>query len=455
MLTWDSMEFSHYSLDIAYRFRFGRALLIVLGPFFMGYTVHFYLLGFLVPAGLMLYASLAILGCLVLVATDKGRTLLARRYMLFLLLGIAAPLILHDIAMIELYHRFDYIFWLFIYPLLTFFLVGEKIGFPIMLLIFLGFVALLASPGNSTFAAMDIPNMKAQFLISYAVIIAISAFYERTRRVTQERFQASQASLERSNAALADASAEAQRLADVADRANRSKSEFLATMSHELRTPLNHIIGFTDLVLDESVGPITASQREYLQDVASSGQHLLSLINEILDFSKAEVGMIALRPLDIDLKSFLSRCALMVKEKALLHSIDLRIVLGNAPALIFGDERRLRQVMHNLLTNALKSTPNGGAVTIRAMAVDEERSAAAVELVVADSGVGLDAADLERIFIPFEQVRSAGELTEGSGLGLSLSRHLVELHGGRIWAESGGKGTGSAFHLLLPCASAV
>ncbi len=236
-----------------------------------------------------------------------------------------------------------------------------------------------------------------------------------------------------------------------AEQANRSKSEFLANMSHELRTPLNHIIGFTDLVMEESTGALNESQKEYLQDVAFSGRHLLSLIDDILDLSKMEAGKLELRTSDVTLESALERCAIMVRERALKHGIAVTIDVREAPTVIHVDERRLRQVVCNLLSNAVKFTPDGGSVSVRAWAPDHTGSGAVLELAVLDTGIGIEQGNLERIFLPFEQVNAdAGRQSEGTGLGLSLSRRLVELQGGRIWAESGGLGKGSTFRVMLP-----
>ena len=245
-----------------------------------------------------------------------------------------------------------------------------------------------------------------------------------------------------------------------AERANQSKSDFLANMSHELRTPLNHIIGFNQLVLTEMAGPISDTQREYLEDVDSSSKHLLSLINDILDLSKVEAGKLELDPSDIDLPGLLESSLVMLKEKAMKHSIDLQLKIEEIANPIRADERKLKQVMYNLLSNAVKFTQNGGKVSVSAskceiedaigIAADKHENGG-IRVSVEDSGIGISKEDIEKVFNPFEQVDGTASRTyEGTGLGLSLTKSLVELHGGRIWVESDGVDQGSTFHFVLP-----
>jgi signal transduction histidine kinase len=237
-----------------------------------------------------------------------------------------------------------------------------------------------------------------------------------------------------------------------AEKASQAKSEFLANMSHELRTPLNHIIGFTELVVDQHFGPLNDSQTDYLKDVLLSSHHLLELINDILDLSKVEAGKMELQQEEVALEPLLQSGLTMVKEKSLKHGIRLSLDVQAAPAMIRVDKRKLKQILFNLLSNAVKFTPDGGTVSLAAA----ERSGANgegrhVEISVSDSGIGIDAANLERIFQTFEQVESSvSRRYEGTGLGLALTRRLVHLHGGRITAESGGEGRGSRFVFTLP-----
>jgi signal transduction histidine kinase len=237
-----------------------------------------------------------------------------------------------------------------------------------------------------------------------------------------------------------------------ADKANQAKSEFLANMSHELRTPLNHIIGFTELVADRHFGPLNETQADYLQDVLNSSQHLLELINDILDLSKVEAGKMAVDPSEFQLLEVLEGSLTMVKEKSLKHGIQLELDTQQAPATLRADKRKFKQILYNLLSIAVKFTPDGGRVSLAAAAhPGHNGDGAAVAFSVQDSGIGIAPDDLERIFNTFEQVESsAARQFDGTGLGLALSRRLVEMHGGRIWAESEGPDQGSRFVFTLP-----
>jgi PAS domain S-box-containing protein len=264
-----------------------------------------------------------------------------------------------------------------------------------------------------------------------------------------------------------------KRAKEAAERNIQAKNSFLANMGHELRTPLNHIIGFTELVVDKQAGDLNERQAEYLGDVLASSRHLLSLINDILDLSNLEAGRIELGVDQVYLPVLLQNSFSMVKEKALKHGIHLRTEIDAIPEQIRGDERKLKQVLYSLLSNAVKFTPEGGVVTLsacRLLSRDHQWAAGNdgampipfvppgpgewVGITIRDTGIGLKAEDLERIFAPFEQIdNSVSRKYQGSGLGLSLARKLVELHGGRIWAESGGEGKGSHFKFLIPVES--
>ena len=232
--------------------------------------------------------------------------------------------------------------------------------------------------------------------------------------------------------------------------ANRHKSEFLANMSHELRTPLNAIIGFSEVLLEKMFGDINERQEEYLNDILSSGQHLLSLINDILDLSKVEAGKMELELGMFDLRHLLEGSLVMVKERALAHGLTLSLDMADDLSVITGDERKVKQILFNLLSNAVKFTPDKGKVGIVA-----KRTDAAVQIAVWDTGVGIAPEDQQRIFEEFQQVGSglAGK-TEGTGLGLALTKKFVELHGGSLWVEST-LGSGSTFTFTLPITDAV
>jgi signal transduction histidine kinase len=227
------------------------------------------------------------------------------------------------------------------------------------------------------------------------------------------------------------------------ESASQHKSEFLANMSHELRTPLNAIIGFSEVLLERMFGEINAKQKEYLQDILSSGRHLLSLINDILDISKVEAGRMELQPGPVDLRFVLQNAVSLVRERATRQGISVALDVDAAVGTIEADERRVKQILFNLLSNALKFTPAGGRVTIAAARIDN-----AVQISVRDTGIGIKSDDQDRIFEEFQQA-GPGKAVEGTGLGLALARRFVEMHGGRIWVESV-VGAGSSFTFTLP-----
>jgi signal transduction histidine kinase len=250
---------------------------------------------------------------------------------------------------------------------------------------------------------------------------------------------------------------ESKTLAQKAEAANHSKSEFLANMSHELRTPLNHIIGFTELIVGKDCGDINAVQEEYLNDVLRASRYLLSLINDILDLSKIEAGKMELDIAEVSIGDLLANSLTMVKEKALKHGIRLSLNSEGAPGSLMADERKLKQVMYNLLSNAVKFTSDGGRIEVGGAIRNGNgrlgSSADGKNLVVwvKDTGIGIEPHDLERIFMPFEQVESCiSRRFQGTGLGLALTRKMVELHGGRIQAQSEGKDKGTIFEFTLP-----
>jgi signal transduction histidine kinase len=237
---------------------------------------------------------------------------------------------------------------------------------------------------------------------------------------------------------------ELRRLYKELETASQHKSDFLANMSHELRTPLNAIIGFSQVLLEEMVGDVNDKQREYLDDILSSGNHLLSLINDVLDLSKVEAGQVELELAPFSLQEALERGVAMVRERATRDGVQVTLAANPDVDVVSGDERRIRQVIFNLLSNAVKFTPAGGAVDVQATRANGE-----VSISVADTGPGIAAEDLQRVFEEFQQTEAGIERGEGTGLGLALSKRLVELHGGRIWVDSE-LGSGSTFVFTLP-----
>jgi signal transduction histidine kinase len=225
--------------------------------------------------------------------------------------------------------------------------------------------------------------------------------------------------------------------------ASQHKSEFLASMSHELRTPLNAIIGFSDVLLQGMFGEMSEKQTEYLQDILASGQHLLSLINDILDLSKIEAGRMDLDLEAFDLPTAIDDAMLLMRERASRRGITLERQIDERLGEITADQRKVKQVLLNLLSNAVKFTPEGGRIDVRAALVD-----GTTEISVTDTGVGIAPEDQEAVFEEFKQVGKAEKKAEGTGLGLALCRKFVELHGGRIWVKSE-PGAGSTFTFSL------
>ena len=237
---------------------------------------------------------------------------------------------------------------------------------------------------------------------------------------------------------------ELRRLYGELETASRHKSEFLANMSHELRTPLNAIIGFSQVLRQRLFGELNAKQEEYLDDVIASGNHLLSLIDDVLDLSKIEAGRIELELTTFSLREALERSVVMVRERAADGGVWVSLELSPEVDVVRADERRVRQTVFNLLSNAVKFTPAGGSVVVAA-----ERNGGEARVSVTDTGPGVAPEDRERVFEEFQQTELGARQREGTGLGLAVSRRLVELHGGRIWVEDG-PGGGSRFVFTLP-----
>src|SRR3989449_1776701 len=262
-------------------------------------------------------------------------------------------------------------------------------------------------------------------------------FNEMTAAVQEARMGLEQKIDERTK----DLKVSNQRLAEV----SAHKSQFLASMSHELRTPLNAIIGFSEVLLETMAGPLTEKQAEYLQDILSSGQHLLSLINDILDLSKVEAGRMDLELTTFDVSTSLESALNLIRERANRHAIQLKLEVDERVGLFTADERKFKQVVLNLLSNAAKFTRENGMVGVKAVLKDEN-----LEVSVSDTGIGISKEDQKKIFTAFQQVGDDyTRKQEGTGLGLDLAKKFVELHGGEISVESE-LGRGSTFIFTLP-----
>jgi two-component system cell cycle sensor histidine kinase PleC len=233
-----------------------------------------------------------------------------------------------------------------------------------------------------------------------------------------------------------------------AEEASRAKSEFLANMSHELRTPLNAIIGFSETMAGELLGPMTNPRyKDYASDIVASGRHLLSVINDVLDLSKVEAGKLELHDEELQLGALFERCVALVRQRATAARVRLTIAAAALPPIV-ADETRLKQILINLLTNAVKFTPEGGDVRLQASRLDDGR----LEMSVRDSGIGMRAEDIPRALEPFRQIDNAYNKTkEGTGLGLPLVKKLVDLHRGELKIASE-PGAGTTVSVVWPSA---
>jgi two-component system cell cycle sensor histidine kinase PleC len=249
---------------------------------------------------------------------------------------------------------------------------------------------------------------------------------------------------------MADRARELQEAQARAEQASRAKSQFLANMSHELRTPLNAIIGFSEIIRDQTFGPVGSPQyRDYARDIHHSGQHLLSLVNDILDLSKVEAGAIELHEEEVDLGHLLEAAEVMLRQRAVQGGVQLRIDLPEAPLAILADPRKIKQVLVNLIGNAVKFTPDGGHVQVT-VRVDGD-----LEAVVADTGVGMSAQEIPLALTPFKRIDGdINRKVQGTGLGLPLSKALVEAHGGSL-ALTSEPGAGTRVVIRLPAARLI
>ncbi|MDO8603474.1 MAG: HAMP domain-containing sensor histidine kinase, partial [Candidatus Omnitrophota bacterium] len=250
-------------------------------------------------------------------------------------------------------------------------------------------------------------------------------------------------------AGLEKAHEELQELAAELKRTTRAKSEFLANMSHELRTPLNSINGFSEILCDETFGSLNEKQKKYVDYVLASGKHLLLLINQILDMAKVEAGKMKLALFDLPMKNLLNEISLLVADMVSKKKLHMLLEISEDLPNIEGDELKVKEILYNLLSNAVKFTPEGGKIGMRA-----KRAGSEIEIVVWDTGAGIASENMGKIFEGFFRVDTPySRVTEGTGLGLPLSKKLVELHGGKFFVVSEGLNKGTQVRFTLPIVS--
>lgn len=297
-------------------------------------------------------------------------------------------------------------------------------------------------PGASLMRRI-LPEIAAAFVVIAAVMVVVlrRAQLAQLKITEAARLLADQnARLERSEKALIAAK-------DEAERANRSKAEFLAQLSHEIRTPMNAIVGFSELLGSEAYGSLGSSQyREYAEHIQTSAQHLLNLTNDVLDLSRAEIGRLDLAESGVDVGAAIDFVVRMLTKDATAGGIALTWKMPNGHLMLLADERRLRQMLINIVNNAIKFTPEGGTVSVAAV----RRSDGGITVQVTDSGIGIAPADVEKALQPFTKLKAdTARSYEGAGIGLALTRQLVELHGGHIDLDSE-LGKGTIVSLLFP-----
>ena len=448
----------------AKRLLFGFGAIAAVLAFFITSVVQFFQAGFFFGF-FLLTAGSGLVVCVLVFRNQRNLTNLYRIFML--LLGILSVYLLATSGP----HGYKAL-WIFIFPPVVFYLLDRHEALLYTGIFFLYALIFLLLQDNFSWTVHHDTGFKFIFLCSFFILGTISCALETGKHLCQQGMGKKQLRLERDKNKLIEAK-------KTAESAIRAKKEFLANMSHELRTPLNHITGFTELIVDQKFGELNETQREYLNYVLQSSKYLLAMINDILDLKRLETGKLELKISEININTLLETSLTMIRERALDHGIQVSMKIDSVPETIRGDQRKLQQVMYNLLSNAAKFTPAGGSVTVSAQWVEtyirrisrkggaevlglnqkpeqtetpagmERRSC--VEFVVTDNGIGIKPADLDRIFNRFEQADgSSRKKFQGTGLGLSLCKSYVELHDGRIWAESGGEGQGSIFRFLIP-----
>jgi signal transduction histidine kinase len=421
--------------------RFATILVALIVPLLIYYTIRHFIHGELLESAVNGAAALCLTAALLF-----RRTIFVRyRDTIYLLIAAVMWAFMIYLTINNEGDDSSRAFWLLIYPAVSIHLLGVRRSLPWVVSLFLlaGVYMYTSHPLLSEFPISG--EGKIRFLLAYAVISVVS-YGSSLMRVRFSNELVSQ------NTNLQSEKAKLARAMHLAESANEAKSGFLSNMSHELRTPLNHIIGFTELVADERPGPLNKKQKEYLHDVLGSSGHLLSLINDVLDLSKVESGEMECVLGSVNVRDVVAQSAKVLDSEAHLKGIVFTTSFVDVPATIIADERRLRQILLNLFSNAVKFSNDGGSVkVVCGLQKDAGEGRRSVFVSVQDFGAGIAAADQRRVFDPFVQIESGNSgKHQGTGLGLSLTRRLVDLHDGDISVESAGLGKGSTFTVTFP-----
>lgn len=356
--------------------------------------------------------------------------------------------------------------WMYPLPPALFFLLGRKAALPFIIGSYLTIGIVFSGISIGNFIPYNYPpEIKIRFFISYSILCIFAYIYEfvrstfqhylkqkheklqqeiSRRRQAEEELQHSHDELE---CRVVQRTAELVQAKEEAEVANRAKTNFLYSISHELRTPLNSVLGFAQLLQGQRFGSLNEKQVRYLRRIVTSGQHLLELINDVLDLSQIELGKMQIHPVKVNIKGLLESSLTTIREKDLKK---LSFLLNIPPEIVnltlIADRQKLKQILFHLLSNAVKFTPENGEIL-----VEVDRREEMLIISIEDTGIGIAPEEQERIFSNFYQVQGGlCDKTPGAGLGLPITRKLVELHGGKLWMSSDGKGKGSRFSFSLP-----
>jgi len=336
--------------------------------------------------------------------------------------------------------------WSFIFPILASFLMGSKRGLVISLI----YITIVIVSGffNFHFQADYSFAFRIRFAFSLFTLSLLSFYISFLSENNIKKHTNTNIHLKKVVVGLKQTELQLIAAKENAEKSSKAKSEFLRNMSHELRTPLNHIIGFSQLMQDGIPGSINNTQNEYLGDILDSSSHLLSLINDLLDIARIESGKVELSPEAVDLSKLIRETLEIYQTKAANKKFQMIFNSGIIPETIIADKRKIIQILHNLLSNAVKFSNEEGLVIISTKTDSTKNE---VVISIKDTGIGIEEENMNLIFDSFGQVESdVTRKFDGTGLGLALTKNLVELHGGRIWAESDGLGKGSTFNFSIP-----